>query len=198
MARLRRDEWVDAAYELFQAEGLAAVRVEVLARILGATKGSFYWHLTDRRDLLRAVLDRWEQSETEGVIAAAAEDLAPVDRLAVLFHEIARHSSLRTGERTLYVDSPSLGVADTVLAVTERRAGFVASVLSDLGLSDEEARRRAVVVVSSVLGYQQVTASAWEARTDPYELVETLFHFVIAGTAAASDGAEVWRRAQQA
>ena len=39
------------------------MRVEVLARDLGVSKGSFYWHFRDRRELLERTLTRWEQGE---------------------------------------------------------------------------------------------------------------------------------------
>ena len=41
--------------------GADGVRVEVLARELGVTKGSFYWHFRDRADLLEALLVEWEE-----------------------------------------------------------------------------------------------------------------------------------------
>ena len=44
------------------------MRVEVLARRLGVTKGGFYWHFDDRRELLDAILDRWEETSVSEVI----------------------------------------------------------------------------------------------------------------------------------
>ena len=61
MASFSADDWVDAAYRRFNEGGLAAVRVEAVARDLGATKGSFYWHFTDRGALVDDVLTRWEE-----------------------------------------------------------------------------------------------------------------------------------------
>ena len=51
-ASTSKQAWLDAAYATFRSEGLAAVRVEPLARSLGATKGSFYWHFHDRAELV--------------------------------------------------------------------------------------------------------------------------------------------------
>ena len=48
------------------AEGLEGVRVEVLARDLGASKGSFSWHFADREEL----------RHTPGGIPAVAMTLA--------------------------------------------------------------------------------------------------------------------------
>src|SRR4051794_41398282 len=46
---LDRERWEAAALDAFEAGGLRAVAVEPLARALGVTKGSFYWHFKDRR-----------------------------------------------------------------------------------------------------------------------------------------------------
>ena len=45
--------------------GVESVRVEVLARDLGVSKGSFYWHFRDRGELLEKLLARWEDGETQ-------------------------------------------------------------------------------------------------------------------------------------
>ena len=56
---LTPERWVDAATEQLMDHGIDQVRVDVLARKLEVTRGSFYWHFADREDLLRAVLRAW-------------------------------------------------------------------------------------------------------------------------------------------
>ena len=58
--RLTADDWAQAALDLISEQGVAAVAVEPLARRLGVTKGSFYWHFPSRDALLQAALERWE------------------------------------------------------------------------------------------------------------------------------------------
>ena len=67
--RLGKEAWVAAAFRLLGRRGIAAVGVEPLAKALGVTKGSFYWHFTDRRALLQALLAYWEERETSAIIA---------------------------------------------------------------------------------------------------------------------------------
>jgi len=57
--QLGRDEWIAGATDLMSARGIDGLRVEVLAKELGVTKGSFYWHFKDRQDLLAGVLEIW-------------------------------------------------------------------------------------------------------------------------------------------
>src|SRR3546814_6866850 len=64
-ARLSAEDWAQAALDVVAESGVAAVAVEPLARRLGVTKGSFYWHYPSREALLEAALSRWEAYEQE-------------------------------------------------------------------------------------------------------------------------------------
>ena len=50
--RLSSADWEGAALDSLAEHGLAGLAVEPLARQLGVTKGSFYWHFADREALL--------------------------------------------------------------------------------------------------------------------------------------------------
>ncbi len=58
--QLGREDWIAAGLEVLASQGWAALRVEPVARRLGVSKGSFYWHFPDRAAWLQAVLDLWE------------------------------------------------------------------------------------------------------------------------------------------
>ncbi|GAB3656260.1 TetR/AcrR family transcriptional regulator [Actinocorallia lasiicapitis] len=66
--RTPRERWVEEGLRVLAADGLDAVRVEVLAKRLGVTKGGFYGYFTDRDALLEAMLDTWERESTDEVI----------------------------------------------------------------------------------------------------------------------------------
>ena len=57
--RLDRDEWIEAAIDVLAEQGLQGMRIEVLAKNFGVTKGSFYWHFKDRQYLVDGVLETW-------------------------------------------------------------------------------------------------------------------------------------------
>lgn len=61
---LGREAWIAAGLAALSSGGVEAVRVEVLARALHVTKGSFYWHFADRRELLDAIVAHWETTTT--------------------------------------------------------------------------------------------------------------------------------------
>lgn len=57
--RLTRDDWLDAAAGEVAAGGFGQLRVMTLAKKLGVTRGSFYWHFRDHEDLVVSFLNRW-------------------------------------------------------------------------------------------------------------------------------------------
>jgi AcrR family transcriptional regulator len=56
---LDRDAWLRAAADAVAEGGFANLRILVLAKRLGVTRGSFYWHFKDHADLVVAFLDHW-------------------------------------------------------------------------------------------------------------------------------------------
>lgn len=58
---LRKDDWLRAARLALLQSGASEVRVERLAQDLRVTKGSFYWHFKDRKELLELLLREWEE-----------------------------------------------------------------------------------------------------------------------------------------
>jgi len=89
--RLDATTWADAALEVVSESGVAAVGVEPLARRLGVTKGSFYWHFKTRDDLLLAAAERWESTGTQEVIERVQRIDDPRERMVSLFRAAFRH-----------------------------------------------------------------------------------------------------------
>lgn len=57
--QLTRDDWLDAAAGAVAAGGFGNLRILTLAKRLGVTRGSFYWHFRDHDDLMTRFLNRW-------------------------------------------------------------------------------------------------------------------------------------------
>jgi AcrR family transcriptional regulator len=58
--QLSREDWLKAARLAMVSSGIGDVKVDRLAKKLGVTRGSFYWHFKDHKDLLDALLQDWE------------------------------------------------------------------------------------------------------------------------------------------
>jgi AcrR family transcriptional regulator len=66
---LDRDAWLDAAADAIAEEGFGAARVLTLARRLGVTRGSFYWHFRNHDELIHALLAKWRDQELSALAA---------------------------------------------------------------------------------------------------------------------------------
>lgn len=73
------DVWLDAAYQALIEGGVDAVKIQPLAKRLNLSRTSFYWFFTDREALLQALLARWRDKNTGGIVRqteAYAESIA--------------------------------------------------------------------------------------------------------------------------
>ena len=147
------DAWVDAAYARFRAEGLGGIRIEALARDLGATKGSFYWHFGDRHALVVAVVERWERDETDSYMEAATH-VDPRRRIEELVSVVGRRRP--PGEDRLYMAAVAEGVDGIVERVTRRRIRFIADALIEHGVAPDDVEQRALIALTSTLGIEQL------------------------------------------
>lgn len=59
--RYTRADWVEAAKKIFIDTGVEDVKVDVIAKRMNITRGSFYWHFKGREDLLDALLEDWTE-----------------------------------------------------------------------------------------------------------------------------------------
>ena len=92
--QLDRDAWALAATDVLADEGIAGLRVEVLAKRLKVTKGSFYWHFQDRRDLLTAVLEVWKDGRIRDIVKQTRAQ--PGRELEQIYHVIDVYSASRS------------------------------------------------------------------------------------------------------
>mgnify|MGYP003879931813 CR=1 FL=1 len=152
--RLGRMEWIDAAFKTLTESGVTSIHVETLAKRLGVTKGSFYWHFKDRTELLDAVLEKWRD---QFVIAKVEEQGGDArTRLVNLLNVVPRtRGTTHTGgsmelamRSWARYDEPA---RDAVAEVDTLRVEYVRELLEELGFGPKEAEARAFIVYSYVM-----------------------------------------------
>jgi AcrR family transcriptional regulator len=181
--RLTARDWVDEALIALGEGGLAAVAVEPLAKRLKTTKGSFYWHFANREALIDAVLQRWEELNTEGVITAVNDEPDPERRLRNLFKAVPAATDGDPIEVVLVGSVRHPQVAAALGRVTERRVDYVTRILAELGFPADEARRRAVLIYTSHLGQTHLMHAAPDVlpagRDDRKRYLETVLEVLL-------------------
>ncbi|MGW0635879.1 TetR/AcrR family transcriptional regulator [Nocardia salmonicida] len=172
--RLNAEDWVTAAIAALGESGLTGVAVEPLAKRLGATKGSFYWHFKDRGALVDAALARWEQLGTDEVIARLDELSDPIERLRLLFTEVIEYATEGREELALLAAIDQPVVADAMRRVAARRIEYVAAQLRLLAVPAAQASTRAAVAVGIYHGINQLARVAPETLPATGELVDDI------------------------
>ncbi|MGN8157249.1 TetR/AcrR family transcriptional regulator [Salinisphaera sp. SWV1] len=167
---LSAQDWAEAALEAIGRRGVEGVAVEPLARELGVTKGSFYWHFANRDALLTAALARWEARETDEVLARVQQETDPRARIKRLVTEV--NTSRRASRIYTALSSatkPSF-VREYVERVSRRRLQFLIDCYAALGLGPGRARQWALQTYSVFLGSLQIRRDLpgeWPAADDP-------------------------------
>jgi len=177
-ARLSADDWAQAALDLVAEQGVAAVAVEPLARRLGVTKGSFYWHFPSRDALLQAALERWEAIKQVSVFGSLEAVPDPRERLRALFLLVAREVKphIIYSELLKALDHPA--VQPVINRVSQRRLDYLVASFRQAGLARTEAQHRARLAYSAYLGFLQLALQLQQPRLQ-YEEFEAYVEHVI-------------------
>ena len=174
--RLSADDWAQAALEQIAEQGVAAVAVEPLARRLGVTKGSFYWHFPSRDALLQAALERWETHEQEDVFGQLDGLANPAERLGALFklvaHEVQSH--VIYSELLKALDNPS--VQPVIGRVSKRRMDYLTAAFRQAGLDATDAQHRARLAYTAYVGFLQLNLQLGQRDMQREEFEDYVAH----------------------
>ncbi len=162
--RLSADDWAQAALDLIAETGVQAVAVEPLARRLGVTKGSFYWHFPSRDALLQAALERWENVEQEALFGALEKVPDARERLRALFHMVAREYKSHVIYSALLKAQDHPTVQPVIERVSKRRLDYLTASFRQAGLGREDAQHRARLTYAAYVGFLQLNLQLHQAR----------------------------------
>lgn len=177
---LVREDWLDAAVRALRQSGIDAVHVESLARDLGVTKGSFYWHYVNRAELLDALLERWEE-ETAGLIQQAAQVKNPLDSVLRFFELVARGRGQLPDTEFFAWARRDPRVAERTSVTEQRRVSFIRDQLEVAGLGEREAGERAEAGYLATLGWIE-RASRRQDSAEAFQRFTTyLFRWLFEG-----------------
>lgn len=158
-----KQNWLLAGLDALRKGGVGAVRVERLATDVGVTKGSFYWHFRDRGALLDALLEFWSREMTDAEferIQTLRAGLAA--RLLALAEDVLEKGMGRYDPAIRAWARHDRKVAAAVAQVDRRRVRALTGFFEEGGFGAVEARTRARLFYTFLLGEPQVRAPARE------------------------------------
>lgn len=156
--------WVEGAFDLLAEGGIDAVRVDPLAKRLGVTRGSFYWHFKDRDALHHAMLRHWRERASYTVFnrverskETAGERLERLLALPYSSPRSARAASIELAIR-LWARRDK-DAAKAVRHIDRVRLDYFDKLLREHGVPAEEARGRAFLFYAALMAEAQIVVA---------------------------------------
>jgi AcrR family transcriptional regulator len=150
--QLSAKDWLDQGLKALARRGFTALKADPLAKEMGVSRGSFYWHFADIAAYHAAVLKHWREIAAERIIVDVEAVAAGSDALAVLLRRVLSEKlALENAVRSWA--SVDAGARAAVQAIDQRRLGYVESLLKRAGLTDDVARIRAQILYWTFLGH---------------------------------------------
>jgi AcrR family transcriptional regulator len=174
------DNWLRDAENRLAQHGIESVRVEVLARDLGVSKGSFYWHFRDRNELLEKLLARWEDAEIDWLNAEASA--AAASRWANFIARTANADRMRLEVALRNWSRADERVAARVAAVEKRKSRLIADILQEIGFTHAAADTWSETVQLICLGWLDRSTRESQSESDARNLGELLSDFLLAAS----------------
>jgi AcrR family transcriptional regulator len=150
--QLSAKDWLDQGLKTLASDGFTALKAEPLAKAMGVSRGSFYWHFADIGAFHAAILKHWREIAAEQIIANLEAHKSKDNPLESLLRQaFGGRLVLEKAVRTWATLDPVARSA--VQAIDRRRLGYVESLFQASGLPDDVARARAQIIYWAFLGF---------------------------------------------
>lgn len=153
--RLGKNQWLARALEVLAEAGVDEIKVDRLAKSLGMSRNSFYYHFHNRDHFLEELLHYWEHEYTRIVSGdRTIQQLPPEDRLEKVI-EMVQEQELSHYDLALMSwakkDQGAMKVVERVFAL---RLDFVGKIFEDFGFvgAELEIRKRLFVAYHAIAG----------------------------------------------
>ena len=160
--QLSADDWIDQGLHTLAKDGFTALKADRLAKAIGVSRGSFYWHFADLSTFHAAILNRWRELATERVIADIEADRGDEPLYALAREAFGPGLNLERAVRNWAAFDPAAQAA--VHAIDRRRLDYLEGLLARRGLTAALAQLRAQILYWTYLGFALAGAPLPAAR----------------------------------
>lgn len=148
--QLSADHWIRQGIKALTKSGFTALKADPLAKSMGVSRGSFYWHFADLGAFHAAVLKRWREIAAEEIIAGVEAD-SDEPLKALLRRTFGARLDLERAVRNWAAFDPAAQAA--VRAIDRRRLDYIEALLERRGFSAATSQARAQILYWTFLGY---------------------------------------------
>ena len=191
-----RDDIVAAAAQLFGECGYERATLDDLAQALGMKKGSLYYHIKSKEDLLFAVHDRLIDELTANTRAALEQADGVAAQLRAALHAAMRLIAEHQQEVTVFLHERHIFNSERWATIREKRHDYeqLVSEILQRGMADGTFRELPIPLATiGVLGMVN-WGYQWFHRDGPYtadEIADVFADLVLGGLCAAAGSMSV-------
>ena len=175
---LSAGDWEQQALVLIAEKGIRAVAVESLARRMGVTKGSFYWHFPNRDALLEQSLVRWEKHDEANLRTSLGAIADPRERLRSFFRRTGREKLTHDVYSSLCTAADHPMVEPLLERVAIRRMKHIEAAFGEIGIDPSQASHRARLTYSTYLGFLQLQRQNQAPKLSSEEFEAYMTHVI--------------------
>lgn len=160
---LTAEDWQEAALNVIAHQGVGAVAVEPLARELGVTKGSFYWHFSNRMDLVKQALKRWRINDNKLIEKNILPIKNPKKRLLAWFQLSAEPIQSHLIYSTLLADRSHAMISKLLKEITLERLAHLQKSYKEMGYDNAKAKSQSLLAYSVYVGFLHMAKTLYGA-----------------------------------
>jgi AcrR family transcriptional regulator len=150
--QLSARDWLDRGLKALARNGFTALKADPLAKAMGVSRGSFYWHFADVGAFHAALLKHWHEVAAEQIIAEVEAASPGHQALELLLRRaFGERLKLEGAVRTWASIDPAARAA--VQAIDRRRLDYIEHLLRQTGLPADVAGARAQILYWAFLGF---------------------------------------------
>jgi len=146
------EDWLDAALQVVAEGGLKALAIEPLAKRMGISKGSFYWHFKNRRALLLELLRFWDSIEIDFQERLLAESNDPETLLISTFTLLVEDDTNKCIFLALSSELKDAEVRAVYEKAVDRRIKLFHDAYVALGMDKKQSAQKAIITFNLYLG----------------------------------------------
>ncbi len=159
--QLDRTAWLDAAEKAIAEGGFSNARVLPLAKKLGVTRGSFYWHFDSHAAFILQIVERWKEREMQMLAKADIDTSNPVKAIeqivdltlqtSVDYRQVKVDFALRNYAVRNKLAAKSLAIVD------RDRVKYLSALFKAMTATEEEAESQAILFYAQLIGTQLIS-----------------------------------------
>ncbi|MEL6522353.1 MAG: TetR/AcrR family transcriptional regulator [Pseudomonadota bacterium] len=175
--KVTRQDWINVALDVLVSDGVDQVKVLNLGTRLGVSRSSFYWYFKSRQELLDALLQHWQDTNTAAIVAKAGQPAETITEAVCHYFHCFIDKSLFNNPLDFAIRAWSRrsGKVRRALDLSDQtRLDALAAMFARFGFPPEEAMVRARVLYFMQVGYD--LAELNEPTSDRLNLVPTYLY----------------------